>query len=79
MKKETAKKEFSFKKGFMQVRQIDVEKVREEITDALGIRERTVGTWYNRLNGKIEPRVSEAEAIEDVFGKYGITDVWGEA
>jgi hypothetical protein len=36
--KKTSKSEYSFKKGFMQIRQIDAEKVREEITDALGVR-----------------------------------------
>ena len=34
--------------------------------------------WLNRLNGKVEPKVSEAKAIEETFAKYGIKEVWGE-
>jgi hypothetical protein len=76
--KKVNKSENSFKKGFMQLRQMDAKNVREEIEDALGISERVTGTWYNRLNGKIEPRYSEAKKIEAIFSKYGITDVWGK-
>ena len=35
--------------------------------------------FYQRLNGKVEPKVTEAEAIERIFAEYGITEVWGEA
>jgi hypothetical protein len=30
------------------------------------------------LHGEVEPKVSEAEKIEAIFAKYGVTDVWGE-
>lgn len=70
-------KQYSFKKGISQVKLKDLRGVRAEIMSALGI---TSKMAYNqRLNGKIEPRVSEAEAIEKIFAKYGIKNVWGEA
>lgn len=70
------KPEYSFKRGISQVKVKDLGAVRTEIMSALGITSRM---GYNqRLNGKIEPRVSEAEAIEKIFAKYGIKDVWGE-
>lgn len=68
--------EYSFKRGFAQVRQKDVKKIRERIMSALGLRTRV--SWYARLNGDVEPKVSEARAIEAVFANYGISDVWGE-
>jgi hypothetical protein len=66
----------SFQRGFGQVRQMDADKVRDEIMSELGLTSRT--SWFFRLNGTIEPKVSEAKAIEAIFKNYGITDVWGE-
>lgn len=68
--------DYSFKRGFSQVRQKDVKEVKRRIMSALGLTTR-VG-WYARLNGKVEPKVSEARAIEGVFADFGITKVWGE-
>lgn len=68
--------EFSFKKGWGQVKNIDMPVVRKKIESALGIRNRN--SFYNRLNGDVEPKVSEAKAIESIFSEYGITEVWGE-
>lgn len=67
--------EFSFKAGFSQVKRKDAKEVRERIMQALGLTTRA--SWYARLNGVVEPKVSEARAIEEVFTKYGITNVWG--
>ena len=67
---------FSFKKAWSQVRQKDIEDVRNEIMAALALT--TKPAFYNRLNGVVEPKVSEAKAIEDIFNKYGITEIWGE-
>ena len=67
---------FSFKKGWGQVQQKDSKEVRERIEKCLGIRNRN--SFYNRLNGDIEPKVSEAKSIEVIFADYGITEVWGE-
>lgn len=66
---------FSFKKGFSQVMQKDISNVKHEIMITLGIT--TNVAWLNRLNGKVEPKVSEAKAIEETFAKYGIKEVWG--
>ncbi|OJV23456.1 MAG: hypothetical protein BGO30_09220 [Bacteroidetes bacterium 41-46] len=66
---------FSFKKGYRQIPVGKTKEVREAIMNALGITGRM--TWYNRLNGEIEPRVSEAQKIEEIFYMYNITDIWG--
>lgn len=69
-------KNFSFKKGYRQLTVEQIPKVRKKICDALKLEK--VTSFYPRLNGKIEPRISEARAIEAVFAEYGITDIWGE-
>ncbi|MEL7599718.1 MAG: hypothetical protein AAGU18_06420 [Proteiniphilum sp.] len=67
---------YSFKRGYSQVKNKDLANVKREIMKALGITTRP--SWAARLNGQVEPKVSEAAAIESVFAKYGIKEVWGE-
>lgn len=69
-------KKFSFKKGFEQIQQKDADAVKKEIMAALKITTRA--GWWKRVNGMVEPKVSEAEAINKVFANYGVTDIWGE-
>ena len=44
--------------------------------EALGLT--TKPAFYNRLNGDVEPKVSEAKAIVDIFNNYGIAEIWGD-
>lgn len=68
---------FSFKKGFMQVKQKDAPAAKREIMNAIGITTRVA--WATRLNGKVEPRISEAESIAEILSKYGVNgEIWGE-
>ncbi len=67
--------DFSFQLGFSQVKQRDIKDVKQKIMLALGINTRS--SWLMRLNGVVEPKVSEAKAIEEIFAEYGITEVWG--
>jgi len=67
--------DFSFQLGFSQVKQRDVKEVKQKIMLALNINTRS--SWMMRLNGVVEPKVSEAKAIEEIFAEYGITEVWG--
>lgn len=69
-------KSYSFKRGFDQVPVGVVKTVKSEIMAALGIT--THPAWLNRLRGTTEPKVSEAQAIENVFKSHGIKEVWGE-
>lgn len=66
----------SFKKAFGQVKQKDAKSVRLEIMDVLGIT--TNMAFRMRLNGRVEHTRREAAAIEKIFAKYGIKEVWGE-
>lgn len=66
---------FAFVRGLNRVPMMNVVAVKNEICEALGIVNRT--TFYKRLYGTIEPKVSEAETINRIFAKYGVKDVWG--
>ncbi len=67
--------DFSFQLGFSQVKQRDAKEVKKKIMLALDITTRS--SWAIRLNGVVEPKVSEAKAIEEIFAEYGINEVWG--
>jgi hypothetical protein len=69
-------KEYSFRKGWNQVRKKDAKKIKAEIMTAFEIRGRM--SWIRHLNGTIEPKISEYKKINSIFRKYGITEVWGE-
>ncbi|MPL74376.1 hypothetical protein SDC9_20248 [bioreactor metagenome] len=68
--------EFSFQKGWGQVTIGQADAVKAEIMKKLGITSNS--NWLQRLKGRVEPKVSEAKAIETVFKRYGIRDIWGE-
>ena len=68
--------QFSFKRGWDQVQQKDVAEVRTKIMKALNIKTRA--SWKLRLDGTVEPKVSEAEAIEAIFHEYSIHEIWGD-
>lgn len=67
---------YSFKKGYRKLRVCDVENFRADAMKTLG--DITEQTFRNRLNGKVVPRMDEVNAIETLFKKYGVTDIWGE-
>jgi hypothetical protein len=68
-------RDYAFEKGWYQLRQRDVSAVRAKIMATLGITTRM--GFLDRLKGKYIPKVTEAKAIEDIFAKYGVKDIWG--
>lgn len=68
---------YSFQKGLNQVKVGRKQAVRQKIMDALELK--SVAAYYQRLNGHIEPKVSEAKAIEKIFSEErpSIKEVWG--
>lgn len=68
-----SKEQFSFNKGWSQVKNGDISECRNKLMEVLGIKTRAA--FLNRLKGDVEPKVSEVRAIESVFAEYGITDV----
>ena len=66
---------FSFKKGWDKLPKAVAPEVRARIMEALELK--TVSSFYPRLNGAYEPKMTEAKKIEAIFSEYGITDIWG--
>lgn len=66
---------FSFSKGLGKIRYRDIRNVRRDIMDAFKIT--THQAFRDRLKGKYDLRITEKEAVEAVFEKYGVTDIWG--
>ena len=64
------KNKWSFKEAFHSLPHNEMEQVRKEIEEAIGIK--THAVWYNRLNGLVEPKASEYLAITRIFAKRGI-------
>jgi hypothetical protein len=69
---------YSFKKGFRLIPHGEAKEVKRELMGALGIKT-NVG-FRGRIRGDVEPKVSEAEKIEEVFSRHGVpkSKVWGE-
>lgn len=72
---ETKNRPHSFRRGYDQLQRKDVVAAKREIMEALNLTS-DIG-FYNRLNGKVIPKVTEAEVIESIFAKYGVIEVWG--
>lgn len=65
-----------FRCGLNQVKMGDYKEVVEELKKALGINNRN--SFYAYRDGVIEPKVTQAEAVEGVFNRFGITkNIWG--
>lgn len=47
---------------------------KAELIEALNMSE---NTFYARMNGTTEPKISEALVIQKLFEKYGVDDFWG--
>ena len=67
--------QFSFNKGWSQVKNGDIRECRKELMDAVGVTTRAA--FLQRLKGNVIPNVLEARNVEKVFAKYGIKEVWG--
>ena len=69
------REQFSFLLGWSQVRQGDLQEVKDEILTSLNLKQKV--SWYQRLYGNIEPKITEYWKIEEIFHKHGITQIWG--
>ncbi len=69
-------KQQGFRSGLNQVKMGDYKKVVKELKKALGINNRN--SFYAYRDGAIEPKVTQAEAVEGVFNRFGVTkNIWG--
>jgi hypothetical protein len=68
---------YSFEKGWSQRRKCDEWELRNKLSEAMNIKIENRMGWSQHLRGMVEPKVSEAKAIEEIFAEYGITEIWG--
>lgn len=70
-------KQFSFWNGWRAVAQTKHQALKAELMQAMNITSEIA--FRQRRAGKVEPRVSEKEAIEKIFKQYGVTvaNIWG--
>ncbi|HCO18078.1 MAG TPA: hypothetical protein DIT39_00450 [Tissierellales bacterium] len=70
---------FSFARGYARIPAGDQLAFRTELLEKLGYN--NLASFYDRKNGKKEPKVSEKEIIEELFVKYGVkkSEIWGLA
>ena len=66
---------YSFQKGLDHLMVKDYFQIRKELKELLGITT-NVGL-RNRIDGVVKPNIAEKNAIENLFSKYGVTDIWG--
>ena len=71
-----SRKAQGFRKGLLQIRMGDFKQAREDLMEALGVRNRNSLAEY--ASGRQEMKVTQAEAVESVFNRYGVTkNIWG--
>ena len=69
-------KALGFRNGLGQIQLRYYTEVREELCKALGISNRNSLAAY--ASGRQEMKVTQAEAVECVFNRYGVTkNIWG--
>jgi len=68
-------KEFSFERGWSKLPKSKTALVRNRIMEVFGFKVKS--SFYSRLHGEVEPKISEVKEIERIFSEYGITDIWG--
>ena len=62
-----SKEQFSFNKGWLQLRQADIAACRRELMEAFNVTTRAA--FLQRLKGNVIPNVLEAHNVEKVFAK----------
>lgn len=68
-------KQFAFERGWENAKAKDQSSIKAEIMEVLNLT--TDAAFMQRRRGGIEHRITEAKAIEDVFRKYDVTEIWG--
>lgn len=68
-------KKYSFKRGYKKLTLDQEKECRELLMRKLHITTRKA--FRDRLEGKVEPKISEYKDIEAVFQRYEIADIWG--
>lgn len=74
--KEKVKVENSFKRGWLKVPKGNLAAVKSELMNLFEITSKS--GWFAKLDGRTVLKRLEKDAIERIFQKYNITDIWGK-
>ena len=75
VKNELNLKDYSFRYAYNSLPKNKMGEVRKRIKQILNVK--SDKAVYDRIAGRTEPKLSEAQAIEQIFKSHGITIVWG--
>lgn len=64
---------YSFKTAYESLPANKQGELREKVMNVLNCQ---LTTFYNRMSGRQEPTLSEADTISAIFAEYGIKKVW---
>lgn len=67
---------YGFKKGFENLKSNEQLKTQLEIMKILGVK--SAMSWHNYLNGRTIMKADKKEAIEKLFHKKGVTEIFGK-
>lgn len=73
--KQNNKKATAFRKGWLHLDPQHQEAVKAAIMQVLEVN--TYASFLNYKNGKREMKKSQANAVEEIFAEYNVTDIWG--
>ena len=69
-------KSYAFNRGYRQIAPTDRDRFIKAVMKILKVQ--TVQSFYGYCRGAKELKISEAVALEKLFAKYHITDIWGK-
>lgn len=71
-------KQWAFWNGWLEIPPTRRKELRKAIMKIFGLTSR--GAWYDRINGRYEPKASEKIAVEELFRSYNVPiyKVWGD-
>jgi len=69
-------KSYAFRKGSRQIPPRDKDRFIKAVMKILNVK--TVQSYYCYERGERELKISQAVALEKLFAKYHVTEIWGK-
>ena len=67
---------YAFKKGFLRLSTNDKKKFMKAAMRIFKVQ--SENSFYEYCRGSREPKISQAVALEKLFAKYHVTEIWGK-
>ena len=69
-------KSYAFNRGYRQISPNDRDRFIKAVMRILKVQ--TVQSYYVYCRGERELKISQAVALEKLFAKYGVAEIWGK-